>query len=66
MTFVRAGTVGVHPQFMTMLRKLIQERLSDDVPREAIGQYGPNWDVCPADCCPAPVRPGQQRPHSKP
>lgn len=66
MTFVRAGTVGTHPRFIAMLRKLIQERLSDDVPREAIGRYGPNWDVCPIDCCPAPARPGQRPPAAKP
>lgn len=60
LAFVRAGTVGVHPRFVTMLRKLIQERLSDAVPREAIGQYGPNWDECPVDCCPAPRR-GEKR-----
>ena len=58
--FERAGTVGIHPRFIAMLRKLIEERLSDDVPREAIGQFGPNWDVCAADCCPAPVRPAMR------
>lgn len=55
--FERAGTVGLHPQFVTMLRKLIEERMSDEAPREAIGQYVPNWDVCAANCCPAPARP---------
>ena len=65
MTFVRAGTVGTHPRFIAMLRKLIQERLSDDVPREAIGRYGPNWDMCPVDCCPAPAPPGQRPPAAK-
>jgi ferrochelatase len=60
--FERAGTVGVHPRFIAMIRKLIQERISDDFPREAIGEYGPNWDVCAADCCPAPVRPSGRRP----
>jgi ferrochelatase len=54
--FERAGTVGVHPRFITMIRKLIEERISDDAAREAIGQYGPNWDACAADCCPAPGR----------
>jgi ferrochelatase len=55
LTMVRAGTVGTHPRFITMIRKLIQERLQD-APREAVGHYGPNWDVCDADCCPAPRR----------
>jgi ferrochelatase len=53
----RAATVGTHPRFVTMVRKLIQERLDPATPREAIGRFGPNWDVCPIDCCPAPVRP---------
>ncbi len=57
MTLQRAGTVGTHPRFITMIRKLIQERLDPATPKEAIGQFGPNWDVCPVDCCPAPQRP---------
>ena len=63
MQMVRAHTVGTHPQFVQMIRKLILERLSPDFPQEAIGQYGPNWDVCAVACCPAPVRPPMgQRP----
>ncbi|HVJ68891.1 MAG TPA: ferrochelatase [Caulifigura sp.] len=58
-TMHRAGTVGTHPRFITMIRKLIQERLDPQTPREAIGRFGPNWDVCPVDCCPAPQRPGR-------
>lgn len=54
---VRAATVGTHPRLVTMVRKLIQERLDPTAPREALGQYGPGWDVCPVDCCPAPHRP---------
>jgi len=53
---VRATTVGNHPEFLTMLRKLIEERLSGGN-REAIGKFGPNHDVCPLDCCPRPQRP---------
>ncbi|MCA9050207.1 MAG: ferrochelatase [Planctomycetaceae bacterium] len=56
LTMVRAGTPGSHPTFVSMLRKLIQERLSGAV-RECVGRYGPNHDTCPVDCCPAPVRP---------
>lgn len=58
MTMVRAATPGHHPAFVTMLRKLIQERMCN-APRECIGQFGPNHDVCPTDCCPAPQRPGR-------
>jgi ferrochelatase len=57
LNMVRAATVGTHPRFVTMIRKLIQERLDPQAPKEAIGCYGPNWDVCPADCCPPPRRP---------
>lgn len=59
LTFQRAGTVGTHPRFVTMIRKLIQERIDPGAPRESMGQYGPNWDVCPVGCCPAPVRPAR-------
>jgi ferrochelatase len=51
---VRAGTVGVHPKFLHMIRELIEERLGLCQPR-AIGQYPPSHDVCPAVCCPAPA-----------
>lgn len=51
----RAATPGTHPQFVTMIRKLIEERMAASMP-ECIGQYGPNHDVCPTDCCPAPAR----------
>ncbi|MCA8995239.1 MAG: ferrochelatase, partial [Planctomycetaceae bacterium] len=56
LTMRRAGTVGVHPKFVQMIRKLIQERLDSNFEKEAVGAFGPNWDVCPLDCCPAPRR----------
>ena len=56
---VRAGTVGTHPAFVGMIRQLIAERMSDSEPKLAIGQFGPNHDVCPVDCCPAPQRAGR-------
>ncbi len=56
---VRAGTAGTHPRFVSMIRKLIEERLDPNAPREAIGACGPNHDVCPADCCLAPQRPSR-------
>ena len=59
MKMVRAGTVGAHPAFVAMIRKLICERLSPNEPKLAIGRFGPNHDVCPADCCPAPQRAGR-------
>jgi ferrochelatase len=52
---IRAGTVGADPRFVAMIRELVVERLSAG-PRRALGQHGASHDVCPADCCPAPVR----------
>lgn len=55
---VRCETVGTHPAFVSMIRKLIQERLAA-APQKAIGEFGPSHDQCPLDCCPAPRRPGR-------
>lgn len=52
----RVPTVGTHPRFVAMITELVTERLHDDGTRVAIGAHGPWPDVCPADCCPAPVR----------
>ncbi|GIX03275.1 MAG: ferrochelatase [Planctomycetaceae bacterium] len=54
---LRAGTVGCHPEFIRMLRELIEERLGKREGRTAIGRLPPNHDVCPADCCLPPARP---------
>ena len=51
----RAATPGTHPRFVAMIRKLIQERMNTAIP-ECLGKFGPNHDVCPIDCCPAPPR----------
>ena len=55
---IRAATVGTHPRFVGMIRKLIQERLDAGTPREAIGRLGPRCDECAVDCCPVPRRRG--------
>lgn len=52
---VRAGTVGVHPKFLAMIRELIAERMGLCAPR-AVGKYPAAQDVCRTDCCPAPLR----------
>lgn len=57
MGFARAGTAGTDPRFVQMLKELVAERLSPQREKRAIGQFGPNHDVCPLDCCPAPQRP---------
>ena len=54
---VRAGTVGTHPKFVSMVRDLIIERMNGGSERVAIGTMGPSHDICPEDCCPAPHRP---------
>jgi protoporphyrin/coproporphyrin ferrochelatase len=56
MTLVRVETVGTHPTFVRMIRELIEERMDSSKPKLAVGNYGPNHDVCPVGCCPAPAR----------
>lgn len=65
--FTRIPSVGVHPSFVKMIRELIQERITGAEDRPALGQYGPNHDICPVDCClyPRPKRPGG-RPAARP
>jgi ferrochelatase len=62
LNMVRAATVGVHPRFVGMIRELIEERLSDNPKRLALGAMGPSHDVCPGDCCLAGSIAGGQRP----
>jgi len=51
LNMVRAATVGTHPDFVSMIRELILERLEPARPRRA-GGHLPAWhDACPADCC---------------
>lgn len=52
LNMVRAGTVGVHPKIVSMIRELILERMGQAKPR-ALGQYGPEPDECGETCCPA-------------
>lgn len=51
MKLVRAGTVGTHPQFVSMIRELIVERMTANPERRALGERGPVHDICPVDCC---------------
>lgn len=48
---VRCPTIGTHPRFVRMIRELIEERLSPNPVRLALGEMGPSHDVCPIDCC---------------
>lgn len=56
---IRAATVGTHPAFVGMVRKLIRERIFPGEPRLAIGNFGPSDDLCQVDCCLAPQRAGR-------
>lgn len=58
----RAATVGTDPGFVTMIRELIDERLSDEPHRRSLGDLGPSHDVCPEDCCLMGASPGRPRP----
>src|SRR4051812_26336212 len=44
---IRAGTVGTHPRFVRMIRELIEERVTVNPSRLALGSLGPSHDVCP-------------------
>jgi ferrochelatase len=56
MEAVRAATVGTDPQFVEMIRLLVEERLVDG-PRLAIGRLPARGDHCEEGCCPPPARP---------
>ncbi|MBS2003642.1 MAG: ferrochelatase [Cyanobacteria bacterium SZAS LIN-5] len=55
----RAGTAGIHPAFVKMIRQLIEERTTG-AERLALGTLGSRPDLCAEDCCPAPQRPPVQ------
>ena len=50
-TMARAATPGVHPRFVSMIAELIRERMDTALPKRALGDRGPNHDVCPVNCC---------------
>ena len=47
---VRASTPGTDPEFVAMVRELIEERLDPSRPRRALGGLGVRPEVCPG-CC---------------
>jgi ferrochelatase len=57
LNLVRAATVGTHATFVRMVRELVEERMNPNLPKLSIGQFGPNHDVCPTNCCAPPARP---------
>ena len=56
--FYRAGTVGVHPAFVSMIRELALEQTEGVAPR-FVGTQGADPDLCGSSCCAAP-RPMQR------
>ena len=60
LNLIRAGTVGLHPSFVEMIRTLVLERLEPDRPRRAAGRFEASHDFCPEDCC--AYRPARNRP----
>lgn len=61
MKMVRAKTVDTAKPFVSMIRELILERMTENPERVALGQYGANHDICPVDCCLPGERP--KHPH---
>ncbi|MGB7337824.1 MAG: ferrochelatase [Phototrophicaceae bacterium] len=57
MTMVRAGTVGTAKPFVAMIRELVEERMTANPERKALGKRDANHDVCPIDCCLPGTRP---------
>jgi len=58
---VRAGTAGTHPAFITGIRDLIDERVSENSDRTVVGRLLACPDICAIDCCPAPSRPSARK-----
>jgi ferrochelatase len=51
LNLVRAATVGVHPVFISMIRELIVERITNSQEKRFLGKQGACHDVCDMDCC---------------
>jgi len=51
LNLVRAGVVGTHPRFVAMIRELIEERMTPEPRRLALGPLGPSADDCRPECC---------------
>jgi ferrochelatase len=48
--FVRAATVGAAPEFVAMIRELVEEQIGSRAPRRGLGSLGPRL-YCGAGCC---------------
>jgi ferrochelatase len=56
LNMIRAGTVGNHPRFVSMIRELVIERMGQLPPRW-LGDLGAAPDICAPECCSPPRRP---------
>jgi ferrochelatase len=61
LSYVRAATVGVHPEFIRMICDLVEERLEPGSPRPVLGTLGPAPDQCREGCCRYSPRPLAKR-----
>jgi protoporphyrin/coproporphyrin ferrochelatase len=57
---IRVPTIGTHPKFVSMIRELIVERMTDSKNKACLGQMGPSHDVCPVNCCLSGIIPGSR------
>ncbi len=48
--FARVATPGTDPEFVAMIRELVEERLDPSLPRRSLGDLGVRPDVC-SGCC---------------
>lgn len=51
MKMIRAATVGTARPFVEMIVQLIEERMTTDPERLAMGRRDANHDICPMNCC---------------
>ena len=51
MKMIRAKTVDTAKPFVSMIRELIVERMTENPERVVLGQFEANHDICPIDCC---------------
>ncbi len=51
LNLIRVPTVGTHLLFIKAIRELIVERMTDNPTRLALGNLGPNHDICGLNCC---------------
>ncbi|APX33532.1 ferrochelatase [Brachybacterium sp. P6-10-X1] len=51
LAFRRVPTSGTDPRFVAALADLVEERMTDGAPRQAVTDFGETPDVCGTACC---------------